>query len=358
MSLSELGVPNRIVHRTGDKPVKCVIWDLDETLWKGTLLEDKEVSLRPGVRGILITLDERGILHSIASRNDYETTMGLLQTLGIDGFFLHPQIGWGAKSEAVKNISRELNIGLDSLLFVDDQEYERDEVQLALPEVRVCDALAIADLLGREDLNPKAITDDSRFRRKRYQSDIAREAAQKEFVGPSEEFLASLNMVLTIHPAEEGDLERAEELTIRTNQLNATGVTYSYAELDAFRSSSKHSLLMADLTDRYGDSGKIGLALLDLGQTEWTIRLMLMSCRVMSRGIGTIFLRELIERAQHAGVKLLADFIPTDRNRMMLVSYKFAGFVEHSVYEGRHLLVHDGTAPMPRPRYARVDLCF
>src|SRR5580704_6140210 len=251
MTLTETRLAGPQATSRKPKTVKCVIWDLDDTLWTGTLLEDKEVSLRHGVRAILEALDGRGILNSIVSRNDYASTMQMLQTLGIDEFFLYPQIGWGAKSDAVKTIGTALNIGLDTLLFVDDQPFEREEVTFALPEVRTFDALDIDRLLDRDDLNPKTVTEESRYRRLRYRSDIARQAAEDAFTGPSEEFLASLDMKLTIHPAAEGDLRRAEELTVRTNQLNATGITYSYAELDEFRRSPGHWLLIADLADKY-----------------------------------------------------------------------------------------------------------
>lgn len=358
MTLTETLLADPPATSRKPKTVKCVIWDLDDTLWTGTLLEDKEVSLRHGVRTILETLDGRGILNSIASRNDYVSTMQVLKTLGIEEFFLYPQIGWGAKSGAVRTIAAGLNIGLDTLLFVDDQQFEREEVTFALPEVRTFDALDIDRLLDRDDLNPKMVTEESRYRRHRYQSDIARQAAENAFIGPSEEFLSSLDMKLTIHPAAEGDLYRAEELTVRTNQLNATGITYSYSELDEFRCSPGHWLLIADLSDKYGGYGKIGLALVERAASVWTIRLLLMSCRVMSRGVGGIMLREIVERAHDAKVDLLADFIPTDRNRMMYVAYQFAGFRDYSTSGGRQTLRHDGTAPAPRPPYIRVDPCF
>src|ERR1700731_4550951 len=155
MTLTETRLADPPATSRKPKTVKCVIWDLDDTLWTGTLLEDKEVSLRPGVRTILETLDGRGILNSIASRNDYVSTMQVLKTLGIEEFFLYSQIGWGAKSGAVKAIAAELNIGLDTLLFVDDQQFEREEVAFALPDVRTFDALDIDRLLDRDDLNPK-----------------------------------------------------------------------------------------------------------------------------------------------------------------------------------------------------------
>ncbi|WP_235925930.1 hypothetical protein [Actinokineospora pegani] len=114
---------------------------------------------------------------------------------------------------------------------------------------------------------------------------------------------------------------------MRTNQLNTTGRTYSYDELDAYRTSPDHLLLVARLTDRYGPYGNIGLALVETGE-QWRVKVLLMSCRVMSRGVGTVLINHLKRRARDAGAPLHADFVPTSRNRMMLVSFKFNGFKE------------------------------
>ena len=100
-------------------------------------------------------------------------------------------------------------------------------------------------------MNPRFITEDSKVRRLMYLSDIERNKQETEFVGPTEEFLASLGMELTISEAQEDDLQRAEELTVRTHQLNTTGYTYSYDELNFFRCSKEHLLLVASLIDRY-----------------------------------------------------------------------------------------------------------
>ena len=121
-------------------------------------------------------------------------------------------------------------------------------------------------------------------------------------------------MVLTIFPAKEEDLQRAEELTVRTNQLNATGYTYSYNELNQFRLSDKYKLLMARLDDKYGRYGHIGLALVKCNPDVWTLKLLLMSCRVMSRGVGSIMLNHIMQLAKSHKVRLRAEFVPTGRN--------------------------------------------
>jgi FkbH-like protein len=108
--------------------------------------------------------------------------------------------------------------------------------------------------------------------------------------GPKEEFLATLEMIFTIAPCREEDLKRAEELTVRTNQLNSTGFTYSYKELDELRQSPRHQLLISSLEDRHGTYDKIGLTLIEMSPEVSTVKLLLMSCRLMSKAVGMIML--------------------------------------------------------------------
>ncbi|MCP4458245.1 MAG: HAD-IIIC family phosphatase, partial [Cytophagales bacterium] len=235
--------------------VKCVVWDLDNTIWDGVLLEGDFVKLRSNVTGIIKTLDSRGILQSITSKNEYGMAMDKLKEFYLYEYFLYPQINWNSKTSSIKEISKSLNIGLDNIALVDDQTFERDEVSFSFPEVLCIDAAQLDQLLIIPEMNPRFITDDSIMRRKMYIYDIERNKAEKEYVGPKEEFLATLNMKFTICSATEEDLKRAEELTIRTNQLNATGYTYSYDELDYFRQSENYKLLVASLEDKYGTYG-------------------------------------------------------------------------------------------------------
>ncbi|WDE02528.1 HAD-IIIC family phosphatase [Thalassomonas actiniarum] len=308
--------------------VKCVVWDLDNTLWDGTLLEGGIKGLRPGVLTLIKTLDQRGILQSIASKNEHRLALEQLQSLGIAEYFLCPQINWGAKSASIGRIAKTLNIGLDTFAFIDDQAFEREEVAFALPQVLCVDANELDSLAARAEFIPRFITQDSARRRQMYMADIKRNAVEEHFEGAQDSFLASLKMKLRISHACEADLKRAEELTLRTNQLNTTGYTYSYDELNAFRQSECHHLLVASLEDKYGTYGKIGLVLIALEQDVWVIKLLLMSCRVMTRGVGTVLINHLRNQAREQGVRLLAEMLPNDRNRMMYMTYKFNHFSE------------------------------
>ena len=329
--------------------IKCVVWDLDNTLWEGTLLEGDEVRLRDNVRDIIHTLDARGILHSIASRNYAETALARLRELGLEEYFLYPQIHWGSKSGSIRTIAAGLNIGLESICFIDDQPFELAEVQAALPQVLCLDHTRLPHLTQMPELTPATTTAESRLRRLMYLGDQRRKQTEEAFTGPQEEFLATLGMQFTISPAGAEDLARAEELSNRTHQLNTTGRTFSRQELEELRRSPRHLLLMSDLVDKFGSYGKIGLALVECSPEVWTIKLLLMSCRVMSRGVGTILLHHILRRARESGVKLLAEFVPNERNRMMYVTYKFAGFREIENTSGVQVLEY---APAPIPPIA------
>lgn len=322
--------------------IKCVVWDLDNTLWDGVLLEDPEVSPRAQAVELIRLLDRRGVLNSIASRNDPEAAHARLRELGLEGLFVYPQIGWHAKSGSIAEVATALNFATRALAFVDDDPYERAEVTHAHPDVLCLDAAGLTGLERLPELTPRFITEESARRREMYRSQVVREAREREFSGAPEEFLADLRMVFTIRRANVGDLQRAEELTVRTNQLNSTGRTYSYEELAVLSTDPDHVLLVAELNDRYGEYGTIGLALAERDTEHWHLRLLLMSCRTMSRGVGTILLNHVLSLAKEAGASALrADFVETGRNRMMQITYAFAGFVELSRDDSHVVLESD-----------------
>lgn len=338
------------------KGVKCVVWDLDNTLWDGVLLEDDRIFLRNEVVEIIKKLDSRGILQSIASKNDAARAMAQLQEFELHEYFLYPQINWNSKSSSIQEIAHSLNLGVDTFAFIDDQLFELEEVNFSLPQVLCINAAELGHLLDMPEMNPRFITEDSKLRRLMYISDIVRNNSEKKFVGTQEEFLATLNMTFSISSAQEEDLQRAEELTLRTNQLNTTGYTYSYDELNHFRQSDQHKLLIASLDDKYGSYGKIGLVLVECQELVWTIKLLLMSCRVMSRGVGTIMLNYVMTLAKNNNVLLRSEFVSNDRNRMMYVSYKFAGFQEIAKNGDLQILENDLTRIQSFPQYLTVNI--
>lgn len=337
-----------------EKYIKCVVWDLDNTLWLGTLLEDEKVVLRENIVSIIHTLDSRGVLQSIASKNDYDTAMAKLEEFELAEYFLYPQIGWSSKASYIEKISESINISVNDIAFIDDQPFEREEVSCSLSGVFCIGVTDTDKLLDMPEFNPRFVTSDSRLRRQKYIDDMKRNRKEEEFIGPKEEFLASLGMKLTIFNAAEGDLNRAEELTIRTNQLNATGYTYSYDEMNDIRKSDNHMLLMAKLVDKFGSYGHIGLVMIESKPEVWTIKLLLMSCRVMSRGVGSIMLNHIMRQARRKNVRLRAEFIPNGRNRMMEITYRLSGFEEVS-QNGSLILLENSLEQVPSfPDYVEI----
>ncbi|MBA2213308.1 HAD-IIIC family phosphatase [Sellimonas intestinalis] len=333
------------------KEIKCVIWDLDNTVWNGILTEDKEVILREEVKKAIIELDGRGILNSISSKNNFDDTLKKLEQFGLSKYFLYPEINWNSKSSSVNKIVKNLNIGMDTILFVDDSEFERNEVQSVYPEVMIDDGSDIDTLLSHERLNPKIITIDAKKRRQMYLESIERKNNEDNFIGTNEEFLKSIDMRFSICEATKEDLIRVQELTIRTHQLNSTGVTYSFDELDEFMKSKNHKLYICELADKFGSYGKIGIALVETGK-EWHLKLLLMSCRVMNRGVGTVLLSYIMTNAKKNGAILLADFKQTERNKVMYVSYKFSNFKERSNDGNGNILFENDLSIIPKiPKY-------
>ncbi|MFJ8716854.1 HAD-IIIC family phosphatase [Streptomyces violaceus] len=310
-----------------DQPlVKCLVWDLDNTLWRGTLLEDDEVELTEEIRRTVLELDARGILQSVASRNDHDLAWERLEKLGMAEYFVLPQIGWGRKSDSVRAIASRLQFAESVVAFIDDQPTERAEVTHELPAVRTYDAEHAAELTGLPEFSPAHVTEDAANRRAMYRAGFRRERAEQEHVGSSEEFLKSLDLRLVIEHAGDEHLARVEELTLRTSQMNATGVHYSDADLRALLSDPDHDVLVMSLTDRFGSHGAVGVLLLERGDRRWHLKLLATSCRVVSFGTGATILRRIIAEAYRAGMHLTADFRATERNRIMEVAYRFAGF--------------------------------
>jgi methoxymalonate biosynthesis protein len=311
-----------------DKPkiVKCLVWDLDNTLWRGTLLEDPNVTVFPGIRDVIVELDSRGVLQSIASKNDYDLAWRRLEETGLAEYFVHPQIGWGRKSDSVAEIANQLNFALDTIAFIDDMPNERAEVTFRSDEVRCYPAEQATSLTDLPEFSPELVTIDARRRRQMYQASFRRDAERESFAGPDEDFLRSLVLVMNIGRAGEGDLSRVEELTLRTSQMNATGVHYPDEVLRGLLDDTDHEVLTVTLTDRFGPHGAVGVMLLEYHAAVWHLKLLATSCRVVSFGAGAVILNWLIDQAARDGAHLVADFRRTDRNRMMDIAYRFAGF--------------------------------
>lgn len=327
--LSVLGAKSKKVptkERAGPPLIKCIIWDLDNTLWEGILSEDATVTVRSDIVALIRRLDTVGVLHSIASRNDAEHAFRKLRDLQIEDMFLVPQIGWGSKSEAIEQIAQCLKLSADTFLFIDDDPFERDEVKARFPAIRCLPPLDLFDDSQVRSLFPTDATEEARGRRRMYLADSERQRNEGAFRGEHSDFLASLAMKCIIRRASPSDLERISELLIRTNQLNATGVIYSREQLLSFISDLRRRVLIIGFEDRYGSYGKIGVLVITSDHTGWRITMTLVSCRVLSRGVGSFLLAYVQKCALRTGRPLFADYISTGRNRMMMIALRMAGF--------------------------------
>lgn len=270
---------------TPAKTAKCVVWDLDNVMWRGTLAED-------GIDGIVLNqdavaaikaLDARGILNSVASKNDERPGIEALEQFGVREYVLFPQIGWGPKSDSLRAIASLLDIGIDTFVFIDDQAFERGEVSHALPEVRVLSDADIPGLIERPFFDAPA-TKESVKRRRMYQDEERRQAT---FAGSGTDYLAFLRTCgigLTITRPSLENAERLFELAQRTNQLNFAASRLSRAEIDDLVA-GVHPLeaYVLRCTDTFGDYGIIGLVLVD--STSATIEAFFMSCRVQRKRV-------------------------------------------------------------------------
>lgn len=332
--------------------IKCVIWDLDNTLWDGICLEDADVRLKPGIVNLLAEIKKRGIVQSIASKNEPEA-LEFVEKLGLKDYFVYPHVNWVPKEENIRRIVEILNIGLDAVAFIDDNPFERESVAAMLPEVRTYDAADYKKILDYPEMQLKYDTPEARARGKMYVDEAARQEQEKEFEGRKEAFFLSLGMKAFPCAAAEDDLGRICELVTRTNQFNSTGIRYSDDEIRAFYESADHEFHIVSLIDKYGDYGRCGVALIHKEPSAWNIELLLVSCRVAGRGLGTAFLSYLSEEARKRGCTYLrAKYIKTDRNRQIGLLYKIIGFDKDKKLSDEKASVFtyrldDGAAPCP-----------
>jgi FkbH-like protein len=320
-------VKEAAVRETVDKrPWKCVVWDLDNTVWKGILLEDgaEHLVVREEVVDVIRQTDQRGVLHSIASKNDGSDAMAVLRRHSLDHYFLSPQIGWQPKSESVAAIARRLNIGLDSIVFVDDQPFEREEVKAALPDVTVMSETECLTIPSSPRC-PKEATADGANRRQMYQQQLEREAAQQVYKGQYSEFLKSCDIRIAIGSLGKPAVKRVYELAQRTNQLNFSGRRYTEAELIEVVDSPVYDTFVVHCEDRFGDYGTVGFALVDASKRRLVD--LMFSCRIQGKRIEHALLRFMHERyADHARLPFYASYRPTERNAPAARVFEDIGF--------------------------------
>jgi FkbH-like protein len=335
------------VQAAKEEKIKCVVWDLDNTLWDGILVEDglEKLRLKPGVVDIVKELDRRGILHSVASKNNQEEAVQALRHFKLDEFFLFPQISWQPKSEGVKAIARELSISTNTLLFIDDSNFELREVERACPEVRILSAEHYQTLPEMKECRVP-VTAESAARRRMYQVEATRQTVAEHFGQDYLSFLKHCNIILNLRPLTNENLDRVHELTQRTNQMNFSGNRYSRELLQGILSSPYLDTYVLDCEDRFGSYGVIGFSIVDRREPRMTD--LMFSCRVQSKRVEHAFLAFLIRKyVADSGKALLANYRATKRNAPSGRVFADLGMRETGVTDGVIQLIFPGDRALP-----------
>jgi FkbH-like protein len=308
--------------------VKCVIWDLDNTLWKGVLIEDglEKIRLNPEVLPVIIELDQRGILQTVASKNNEADALAALAHFGLTDYFLYPQVSWGPKSQAVAKIAKALNIGMDTLVFVDDQPFEAAEVGGAHPMVRVFNEKQISSLLNLPAFDVP-VSDESRARREKYRTQLTREAALEESGGDYEAFLRSCKLELNVSSLNDVSMKRVYELAQRTNQMNFSGSRYSLQRLSEICADEQYATYVLSCRDRFGEYGIIGFAIVDVLQGQMMD--LMFSCRVQSKRVEHAFIADVMRSYAERGFdRFTIRYRQTEKNLPAARFFWDMGFVE------------------------------
>ncbi|MGI9501463.1 MAG: HAD-IIIC family phosphatase, partial [Geminicoccaceae bacterium] len=340
------------VTETSTKKIKCMVWDLDNTLWDGVLIEDglSGIKLRSEVVEAIKALDQRGIVNSIASKNYPEEAEAALKAFGLD-MFVFPEIGWGPKSASVRAIQRAMNVGMDTIAFVDDQPFERAEVTSACPEVEAFDIDAIAGLLQHPRLDVP-VTADSGLRRKRYQEQAARNVIQEQsddYLG----FLRSCEISVDLAKLSQDMVPRAHELAQRTNQMNFSGNRYTIREIEALNGSDDAECWTIAAADRFGSYGVVGLAVIERDRNQITD--LMMSCRIQKKMVDHAVLCEFLRRYHRPDQPLTIKYRPTERNRNAAGLFTELGFEADPLDDKTTLLSFPAASPLPTNDIVTLD---
>src|ERR1035441_8310886 len=322
----------RFLHPLAGKVAKCVAVDLDNTLWGGVIGEDGMNGIRLGaeypgaafqeLQRALRDLSRRGILLAVCSKNNPADAMEALS--GHPGMVLQPRdfaamrIDWNDKARNLREIARELNIGLDTIAFLDDNPVERRQVReqapeaivIRLPEDPMDYARAVRDCPWFERL---ALSDEDRRRGEYYAAQRQRVELERS-VTSKEDFYRGLDQVAEIAPVNAQTLARVSQLTQKTNQFNLTTRRYSEQQISEMAASPDWRVWSLRVKDRYADNGVVGVAIAKVEGEVCEIDSFLMSCRVIGRTLETAFLARLASGAREQGATLLEGwFLPTKK---------------------------------------------
>lgn len=323
-----------IVRAISGSIKKCLVLDLDNTVWGGVVGDDGMENIQIGELGMGHAFDalqnwakalkHRGIILAVCSKNEEETAKKPFRDHP-DMILRLPDIAifvanWNNKAENIQHIQRVLNIGFDSMVFVDDNPFERNLVRELLPAVTVPElpedpALYVSHLRSLNLFETASFSEEDLQRTRQYQDEIARVDAQQTYAS-IDDYLASLAMVSEVKAFDDFSIPRVAQLTQRSNQFNLRTVRYTEADVKRIRNSSEFITLSFHLEDKFGDHGLIGLVILQKIEAETAfIDTWIMSCRVLKRGMEEFIVNQMVQHAHEAGLRrLLGEYRPTAKN--------------------------------------------
>ena len=336
------------------RSAKCLVLDLDNTIWGGIVGEDGADGLVIGPGDPLgeaflafqryaLDLKQRGVMLAVCSKNDEANALApfasrpemILRREDFSAFVAD----WEPKSKGLRRVADQLRLGLDALVVVDDNPAERAEIRHALPEVRVVEVgpdpsdypLTLEQTGWFETV---LVSSEDRRRGEMYRENVAREALRAT-AGDYQAYLKSLEQRARIAPFEPSSIDRVAQLAAKTNQFNLTTLRLGRAELEAMIESPDHLTATVHLADRFGDNGLISVLAARAPDDELWIDLWLMSCRVLNRGVEHALCNYVVERAIERGCRRVRGiYRPTPRNQMVRGLYEALGFTPAGVVEG------------------------
>lgn len=337
---------SKIIKALCGKTRKCLVLDADNTLWGGVVGEDGLGKIRLGgtypgscyaaFQQEILNLSHRGVILALNSKNNEADIKEVLakhpERVLTEEHFASLKANWQDKVTNLKEIAAELNIGLDHMVFVDDNPFETQMVKQLLPEVEVITLPEqpekfVSALYAGGHFDTLTHTDEDRQRGSLYKSEARRQATRREFTD-LKDYYRSLEMVVTVSAAASDQADRIAQLTQRTNQFNLTTRRYSETEILEFLSSQRHDLLTLHLRDKFGDYGMIGLALLAHEPAETIIDTFLLSCRALGRHVEDVLLNTCAARALKRSERqqLKGLYFPTAKNAQVQSFYAARNF--------------------------------
>jgi FkbH-like protein len=369
----------RIINARCGRSRRCLVLDLDNTLWGGVVGDDGLGGIRLGqgdpageayldFQRYLLALRERGVVLAVSSKNEdpiarlpfRDHPEMLIREEHIAVF----QANWNDKPANIRAIAEQLSLGLESFAFVDDNPFERELVRRSLPQVAVPElpedpAFYVRTLSAAGLFESISFTDEDR-KRAGYYAGNARRAALHSEAGDIDSYLATLRMEIAFQPFDETGRMRIAQLINKSNQFNLTTRRYTEAEVARFESEDAFFTLQVRLSDVFGDNGMISVILCRATpEKDWEIDLWLMSCRVLGRGVEKMALREVLRHARCRGIRnLIGVYIPTARNKLVERHYETLGFVCTELTadgQSRWKLAVDGPEPEAAPMAVRIS---